>query len=66
MGKQRTKHVVGKKRKRQTACGKSRYRDHGEAIAALRILRGSSARVTVPARAYECSRCGGWHLTSQA
>lgn len=52
-----------RKRHKQRACGKVRYRDHAEAIGALRTLR-DSRRDTVPARAYSCDRCGGYHLSS--
>jgi hypothetical protein len=61
---------VGRKKQRkphrQTACGKKRYRDHQEAVQALRRLREHSERGRIPARAYQCNRCGGWHLTSQS
>ena len=46
--------------------GKRRFRDHRSAIEALRRIRSNSVRQTVPARAYECDACGGWHLTSAA
>lgn len=57
-----------KKRKRHTqrACGKVRYRDHGEAITALRTIRSrDDSRDRVPVRVYECHACGGWHMTAQ-
>lgn len=65
MSRQRPKSGRPSKRQRQTACGKRRYRDHAEAIAALRLVRSDSVRGRVPVRTYECGKCGGWHLTSQ-
>lgn len=65
MSRQQPKAKAGKKRRRQNACGKRRYRDHAEAVAALRLVRASGGRPVVPARCYSCDRCGGWHLTSQ-
>lgn len=68
MSKRKPPAVVKKKpRKRhvQRACNKRRYRDHAEAIGALRSIRaGQAKRQVVPSRAYPCDRCGGWHLTS--
>lgn len=42
---------------------KRRFRDHFEAIKALRRLQARSTRDTVPQRVYECDACEGWHLT---
>ncbi len=44
---------------------KRRFRDHFEAIKALRRLQERSTRDTVPQRVYECDACEGWHLASQ-
>lgn len=48
-------------------CAKKGYRDHKEAIKALHSCvaqrsLGASRRQEV--RAYQCPRCGRWHLTS--
>ena len=48
-------------------CTKKGYRDHKEAIKALHSCvaqrsLGASRRHEV--RAYQCPRCGRWHLTS--
>lgn len=47
--------------------GKIRYRDHEEAVAALNSIASSrnlgNARRNED-RAYECARCGGFHITS--
>lgn len=50
---------------RRTCRGKRRYHDHQQAMRALRVLQQRSRRQKVQKRAYECPRCGGWHLTSQ-
>lgn len=68
MGK-RPPEVHGKKKQRkphrQQSCGKARYRDHQEAVTALRNVRAKSERGRVPVRVYECGKCGGWHMTGQ-
>lgn len=49
--------------------GKRRYRDHNEAVGALRGISSSpwkGRNGKRPGRAYYCGRCKGWHLTSQA
>lgn len=49
------------------ACGKVRYPDHAGAVKALHTITTKGERRDVtPARAYECGRCNGWHLTSRA
>jgi hypothetical protein len=53
---------VAKKRRR---CLKKRYRDRPEALGALRHLQETSERETVPIRFFWCSRCCGYHLTSE-
>lgn len=45
-------------------CGKLRYRDKVEALIALSKIDRMS--VKQEKRAYFCSDCNGWHLTSQA
>lgn len=60
-------HSRGQRRSKQSkqrACGKHRYRDRQEALAALRAIVGRSRRDKVVKRAYACDRCHGWHLTS--
>lgn len=53
-------------RKVPRACkGKRRYRDRQEANRALHLLANTSARETVPERAYDCPRCHGVHVTSK-
>lgn len=53
--------------KRSHTCGgKRRFHDQAEAVRALHTLTSRSTRTTIPSRAYECPRCKGWHLTSQA
>lgn len=56
------------RRKRQRVCGKLGYRDQAEARNALKLARNShleKGMASVETRAYECPRCGCWHLTSQ-
>lgn len=53
------------RRKRDCPSGKVRYRDPGEAKAALRKHRTTSTRQVVPTRWYWCHLCQGWHLTSK-
>lgn len=45
--------------------GKRRYRDHQEAVRALRRIKARSTRDRVPARAYACTVCQGYHLTAR-
>lgn len=54
-----------KARKVKTCGGKRRYRDHAEAVLALHNFAAHSTREKIPVRAYACTRCGGWHTTSQ-
>lgn len=51
---------------RPLTCGKVAYPDRGAAEAALVViqLRGE-ARDKTPCRAYDCTTCEFWHLTSQ-
>lgn len=47
------------------ACKKRRYRDNIAALFALeRIQNGHDRADHKPIRAYQCSKCKGWHLTS--
>lgn len=49
------------------ACGKVRYPDRIAAVLAMaRISAVGEQRAKDIRRAYQCSRCGGWHLTSLA
>ena len=65
--------VVARKRAHVGNCpvsGKVRFRDHREAVAVLHSaararLSGYPTR-RAECRAYECSACRGWHLTSRA
>lgn len=41
--------------------GKTRYRSVKDAGAAIRVLKAKGRGEN---RAYPCSHCGGWHLTS--
>lgn len=63
--------------RRQPRCGvteKIMYRDHDDAVKALRnarFLRGLAERAGVESarherRAYRCEFCSRWHLTSRA
>ena len=53
------------KTRRRRCEKKKRFRDHESAIAALQVLKNTSVRDTIPTRAYFCSRCNGYHLTSK-
>lgn len=64
--KPKPRHVRARRAKRAKSCGKRRFRDHAEAVRELGRIRTQSIRPTIPARAYACSYCNGWHLTSQA
>jgi hypothetical protein len=48
-------------------CTKWRYRTRVDALLALARIqrRDSSGREKQEQRAYHCSRCFGWHLTSR-
>lgn len=48
------------------ACLKKRYRTEAAAADELSRIRTHARGDYVPARAYECEWCGGWHLTSRA
>jgi hypothetical protein len=64
----------GKSRKHLGTCpasGKTRFRDHSEAVGALHtaaVAREFSGGTTrrQECRCYSCPACHGWHLTSQA
>lgn len=47
-------------------CRKRRFRSHDQAIIGIRLIRNHSDRDRIPARAYYCDECNGWHLTSQS
>lgn len=53
----------------KAACpsGKKRYRTEEQAQTALDRIQhaDNTARVKIPARAYLCPYCAGWHVTSQ-
>ncbi|MCU1356398.1 MAG: hypothetical protein JWM89_1816 [Acidimicrobiales bacterium] len=59
------RRTVAKSHTKRCPSGKTRFRDHEAATRALRRTE-SSNRMVRPARAYECPRCKGWHLTSKA
>jgi len=48
----------------QPVCRKKAYNTEGEAEAMISHIR--ETRVTREIRAYKCSVCGLWHLTSKA
>lgn len=51
---------------RNNGCtGKTRYRDHKQAMDALQCLQRVSTREVIPHRVYYCHRCKGWHGTSK-
>jgi hypothetical protein len=50
----------------EIVCTKERFRDEADARAALAAIHRSSFEgARVPIRSYYCSRCKGFHLTSQ-
>ena len=52
---------------RKVHCGgKRRFRSHQEAVRSLHRIANRSTRDRQPVRTYECPKCKGWHLTSQA
>ena len=55
------------KRRRVRSCGKRRFRDKNEALAALHRITARVSKLAgdKPVRAYPCDYCNGWHLTSQ-
>jgi hypothetical protein len=62
------KRRIGKTGRRscQLYPDKVRYKDHSSAVfVAASIRKNHPSRPELPARAYECPGCGGWHLTSQ-
>jgi hypothetical protein len=46
--------------------GKVAFNDRLRALFALVKLKRLDEGQRLPKRAYQCSRCGRWHLTSQA
>lgn len=51
----------------RVSCGKYRYPSGAHARWALDVIRKRGGRALTgkkPNRAYQCDRCGGWHLTS--
>jgi len=65
--------VGGAVPKLSKSCGKTRFRDHKQAVRALHVIANSyldlsgepTAHRRFPVRSYECPECSGWHLTSQ-
>jgi hypothetical protein len=60
---------VSRRAPKRKTCGigaKRRFPDRASAIASLHTLKSHSGRDKVPARAYQCPECNGWHLTSQS
>jgi len=47
-------------------CRKRRYRDSMAAEVHLAQITHVSSRAHIPVRAYQCTNCCGWHLTSSA
>ncbi len=45
-------------------CNKAKYSSEEYAMLDLAKIRRSSNRAVLPKRAYECTKCGKWHLTS--
>jgi hypothetical protein len=51
----------------EMVCIKARYRDEASAQTDIRRIQESNhSGQRAPQRAYWCSHCRGWHLTSQA
>ena len=46
-------------------CKKVSYRDKDQAVTALHAIKNCDNDGKKPIRAYECDRCGKWHLTSK-
>lgn len=55
--------------RKRTCRGKVRFRDHTEAVRSLHMIASRGERSgrngVIPVRAYECPRCGGFHVTSR-
>lgn len=45
-------------------CGKTTYINGKDARRVLEYIKGIEQEHKKPVRAYECDKCGGWHLTS--
>lgn len=45
-------------------CNKIPYIDEKSAKAVIKVAREKEQKNKKPVRAYECKKCGGWHLTS--
>ena len=52
--------------KKKTRCKKTRYRDKKLALSVVRHFAKTSVREKTPVRAYYCTDCNGWHITSQS
>jgi len=50
---------------RKCRTGKTGYSSHRRAMMAVARITAISRRDYVPERAYQCSLCRCWHLTSQ-
>lgn len=46
-------------------CGKVKYANKADANTVIKTLKRKSRRSKIPSRAYFCTDCGGWHLTSK-
>lgn len=52
-------------RRNRCSSGKTRFRDHKEALESLHHFQLISERDEVPCRTYFCTMCEGWHMTSK-
>ncbi len=46
-------------------CTKKRFKDHAQAVRAIKNIGNRSTRDDIPVRSYACDYCGGFHLTKQ-
>jgi hypothetical protein len=54
-----------RRRKRRMCAGKMRFRDKRQATRVLHNFQSKSERAEIPRRAYYCTACRGYHLTSK-
>jgi hypothetical protein len=48
-----------------STCTKVSFGSEAMANEDIKRIKNKSTRQVVPTRAYNCNKCGGWHLTSQ-
>lgn len=49
----------------KSTCTKVRYKDHEQAVGAIKRIKNMPNDGDKPIRAYQCDICHGWHITKR-